>query len=533
MIRAFHCILFALLAAPVVAQERLTLDLGGGVKMELMPVSPGKFLQGSPEAEAGRNADEAQHEVTLTRPFHMGVTPVTRAQWERFILETRYKTEAEDGKSGGYGWDGTKLTQRPEFTWRNPGFAQDGSHPVTLVTWEDTRQFLQWLGRRTNRVCVLPTEAQWEYACRAGTTTPWPTGSDAAAADAWAWHKGNAGGGTHPVGQKRANAWGLQDMGGQVWEWCQDWYAPYPAVPQRDPLQTNDRLSDKPRRVLRGGSFLKDAAGTRSATRYRNDAKSRNADNGFRVVILTPPPSPTAPKPATPSGAGTTPPVPSAPAVPMVERPDSTPPVSAPAAPASQPVRSAPEQHTSASERSSGGSFLRWLLAIPIIAILWKLFRKFTGGGAAAGGGYGGATALNEPVDRGPRTRLTGDGFWITCGLPEGTLLRWQCRTADGPLTGEVAYAPGPDGMFIFTGAKPLEAFAWEGEAAHVPPPLPDNLNPPGPGFRMGVAGGMLHEHLEQQRQDELRRQHEAEAARQAEQERAERRRSTSYPSAY
>ncbi|HEX7262368.1 MAG TPA: SUMF1/EgtB/PvdO family nonheme iron enzyme, partial [Luteolibacter sp.] len=254
------------------------LDLGGGIRMELVRIPAGEFLQGSPADEPGRGADEDRRQVSLTGEFHISRTAVTRGQWERFIAETGYRTEAEGGKSGGYGWDGNGLVQRKDFTWKTPGFPQDASHPVCLVTFSDAQAFCQWLARKSGCQITLPTEARWEYVCRAGTTSPWHSGNDTAA-----WHKGNSGNGTRPVDSIPANPWGVI-IGGNVSEWCLDWYAPYTSGHLTDPCQGNPNLSDKPRRVLRGGSWNRDAKNTRCAARFRADPRSRNADIGFRIV---------------------------------------------------------------------------------------------------------------------------------------------------------------------------------------------------------------------------------------------------------
>jgi formylglycine-generating enzyme required for sulfatase activity len=207
------------------------------------------------------------------------------------VSATDYRTEAESGPSGGYGWDGTALKQDRQYNWRNPGFDQQDEQPVTTVTYADAQAFCDWLSRKTKRQFSLPSESQWEYACRAGTTTAWHNGDDESRVKEIAWFKPIAENATHPVGLVHPNPWGIY-IGGNVFEWCQDWYAPYPARAVTDPVQTNMNLSDKPRRVLRGGSWLQESRFTRSAARYRNDAHSRNADNGFRVMTWPEPPAP-------------------------------------------------------------------------------------------------------------------------------------------------------------------------------------------------------------------------------------------------
>lgn len=432
-------LLFALVSSAGAQTPALQLDLGGGVMMDLILVRPGTFQQGSPPGEPGREADEGpQRRVTLTRPFYMAKFPVTRGQFARFVEDSRFRTEAEKGESGGFGVVDGRLVQQKQFTWRNPGFAQTDEHPVVLVSAPDAEAFCRWLTTRVNRVCELPTEAQWEYACRAGTTAA----HYGEPVDGIAWHRQNSAGSTHPVGGKKANVWGFHDFHGPAWQWCRDWYAPYPPGNATDPLQTNSQLSDKPRQVLRGGSFLSDVSHARSAERYRNDARSRNADNGFRIVCAVTPRA-TAAAPANPQ--------PGQKRVLLSELPSA-----------------APLDDGFSTSTILLGLFT--ILGLPLaigVFMVWKVVRFFSrrGGSSppsltAAGLTGPEAAALLSARPGAPAHRfgfnLADDGFFIT-GPEEalGSHLRYECRVAGREIADDLVFTPGPDGHFIFTGKRP------------------------------------------------------------------------------
>ncbi len=430
---AFAAVIFH---PPARCAETQRLDLGGGTAMEIVRIEPGSFSQGSPASEAQRGGDETPRTVTLTQPFYLGKFPVTRGEFARFADETRYRTEAESGPSGGYGWDGAKLAQRREFTWRNPGFPQTDTHPVVLVTYADAHAFLMWLSRKSGRTFALPSEAQWEYACRAGGTTAFSDGGKGRSARL---------DGTQPVGQA-LNAWGLGDMTGNVWQWCEDWYAPYAGGSPTDPLQTQSNLSDKPRRVIRGGSWLRDAAALRSAARYRNDAASRNADNGFRVMTFDAEPTANqAPKPAA-DRQRVIAPVQNA-------APDRIVPI---APPVTQPAHFSSESAPFPSARR-GFPFIGLLFGGVIIFIILAVVVSIIRAIAKSG-----ATGL-MPGNLGPtgnggalRTRIADDGFWIeSASLPVGTVL--ECRFSAGGKQNQinVTFQGAAGGQFVFTGSRP------------------------------------------------------------------------------
>jgi hypothetical protein len=219
------------------------LGLPKQVELELVDIPAGSFVMGSPEG-VGHDDEHPAHPVTLGA-FRLGRTAVTVAQYQRFD---------------------------PQHTC--PGGA---THPVTKVSWYEALLFAAWLGGR------LPTEAEWEYACRAGTATAWSFGDEEADLERHAWYRKNSGGQTRPVGEKLPNPWGLYDLHGNVWEWCQDDLRTYTEEPATDP-----RGEPSGGRAVRGGGWWNGAGGCRSAARDRWGPGGRNVDRGFRVLLPAP-----------------------------------------------------------------------------------------------------------------------------------------------------------------------------------------------------------------------------------------------------
>jgi formylglycine-generating enzyme required for sulfatase activity len=200
----------------------------------------------------------------------MGATEVTVGQFRRFVNDIKYVV-GDDG-------------------WQNPGFEQTDDHPVASVSWRNAVDFCTWLSRREGKTYRLPTEAEWEYGCRAGRVgTRYGFGNNEdGALGSYGWYGGNASRRTHPVAQLNPNAWGLYDMHGNVWEWCQDYYAPtyYRTAPKQNPPGPdigNDR-------VTRGGSWAQGPVVARAAFRQYLDPSQRFVDHGFRVVLVVSPP---------------------------------------------------------------------------------------------------------------------------------------------------------------------------------------------------------------------------------------------------
>lgn len=277
-----------------------------GLTFVLVP--SGRFVQGSPRDEPGHGAggyDEAQHEVTLTRPFYLARHEVTVGQFRAFVSATNYVTDGERN-GGGNAHDGRAVwAHRPGTHWRKPGFAgpyeQRDDHAVVHVSHADAQKFCEWLTKSAGREARfdLPTEAQWEWACRAGTETRYWWGAEEdttgrvanvgdrrlkATQPEWprtvmAMDDGHAF--VAPVGRYEANPFGLCDMLGNVWEFCATRYGPAPAGPVTDPGDADPRRGF----AVRGGGWSNVAADVRSASRNADPPHFCHSNLGFRVKL--------------------------------------------------------------------------------------------------------------------------------------------------------------------------------------------------------------------------------------------------------
>ena len=223
-----------------------TISLPGGETLEMIWCEPGSFMMGSPVAEEGRFDDEPLHPVTLTKGFWLGKYEVTQRQWQSVMGD-------------------------------NPSKFKNPDHPVEGVSWEDCNAFISRLNVVLGGVARFPTEAEWEYACRAGS-------SGAVSGNGqlmeMAWYDANSGNETHDVGKNLSNAWGFYDMHGNVLEWCYDWFGKLDTLSHIDPKGPPTGSF----RVLRGGCWFFYARDCRSAYRLKRDPVLRNAIYGFRLA---------------------------------------------------------------------------------------------------------------------------------------------------------------------------------------------------------------------------------------------------------
>ena len=251
---------------------------------EMIVVPAGSFTMGSPASELGRHDDEGpQHGVTFARQFAVGRFAVTVDQFSAFVKDTGY-----DAGSTCWTFETGNWEERQGRSWRNPGFAQTGSHPAGCLNWNDIKSYVAWISKQTGKAYRLLTEAEREYVTRAGSTTIYYFGDDAAALGQYAWYNANSAGQTHPVGEKKPNGFGLYDMHGNVWEWTEDCYRnSYTGASADGSAWTTGDCSG---RVVRGGSWLNSPDYLRSAVRSGLTSGNRSDFLGFRVArtLLTP-----------------------------------------------------------------------------------------------------------------------------------------------------------------------------------------------------------------------------------------------------
>ena len=263
MIRLICLSLVVALAShlPIQAQDKKEppKDFTNIVGMKFVWVKPGTFLMGSPKEEKLREDNETQHKVTLSKGFYMGVHAVTQEQWMKVMGN-------------------------------NPSnFKGEKNLPVEKLSWDDCQEFVKKLREKDKKQYRLPSEAEWEFCCRAGTTTPFHFGESISTDQANYVGSAVYGNGkvgvyrakTTPVGSFPANAWGLFDMHGNVWEWCQDWYGDYPHKDIIDPTGPEKGTG----RVLRGGCWFNNPQDCRSARRHRNEPGGGNGSFGCRVCF--------------------------------------------------------------------------------------------------------------------------------------------------------------------------------------------------------------------------------------------------------
>jgi len=291
----------ALLAFSAAFAVAASVPTAGKLALEMAWIPAGTFTMGSPASEPLRHADESpQTRVTLTHGFWLGRTHVTIGQWKSIMgRDVRGQLMRMIDDDALYDFNGKRQTKRDYMNFSRAKAAdylanEDADLPMYFVSWDDAMEFcrqLNALERAAGRLPAgyeydLPTEAQWEYAARAGTTGA----TYAEPLESIAWYSANsalgypsgANGGPRKVGTRRANNWGLYDMAGNLWEWCHDWYAPYPGGEVTDPIGPTNGTA----RVNRGGSFGSGAGDERSASRAGNPPAEASAYRGFRVALV-------------------------------------------------------------------------------------------------------------------------------------------------------------------------------------------------------------------------------------------------------
>ena len=292
-------------SASVTASAAASRDCDACPEMVMIP--GGEFMMGSPVGEPERGDDEGLQRRVRVKPLALGKTEVTVAQWRQFTRASGYLTEAERNvlATGCFTWEpeDPAWAWRAGRSWREPGWRQKDNEPVVCVSWVDAQAYVGWLDQQSGvKGWRLPSEAEWEYAARAGSTTGRPWGDDPGMACTYAngtdrtkgprgraWTEPHACKDGHwyaaPVGSFRPNAWGLHDMLGNVWEWVQDCYLPYANAPSDGSAHETSGCRG---RVVRGGAWDDPPGVLRSAARFWLGPVNRNNNIGFRVARTLP-----------------------------------------------------------------------------------------------------------------------------------------------------------------------------------------------------------------------------------------------------
>ena len=384
--------------------EMETFALPGGVEMEFAWIEPGTFRMGAPASEGGHGNERPVHEVEIGQGFYLGAHEVTQGQWEAVMGS-------------------------------NPSHYEGDDRPVERVSYEDAHEFIGRLNDAAgDSLYRLPTEAEWEYACRAGSPDPWSHGDDEDELGRYAWYRGNNDpSGTKPVGSKWPNRWGLHDMHGNVWEWAQDWFDPdyYGDSPRVDPAGPAAGTG----RVVRGGKFSNNAAGVRSAYRGVSQPGARNNTIGLRLLRLE------APAQAPPVEEPGTPPV-EEPGTPPAEEP-GTPPVEEPGTPPVEEPVTPPVEEPGTPPPYGGGAVgdeaTFPLPAGPSLEMVWIEPGTFQ---------MGSEKGHESPVHE---VEIS-NGFWL--GTYEVTQEQWQAVMGTTPWSG--------DGAVVDDPSHPAVHVSWE-----------------------------------------------------------------------
>lgn len=245
------------------AKEVTNKEVTNSIDAKFVLIPQGKFTMGALDTEDDSEDDEIQHQVTISKPFYLGVHEVTQGQYEQVMG-----------------------TNPSHFQKRVIRKNNSSNYPVEQVSWDDAIEFCKKLSdnpkeKAAKRVYRLPTEAEWEWACRAGGSSAYAFGDSKQMLGDYAWFQSNSDRKTHPVGSLKPNAWGLFDMHGNVWEWCQDFYGDYPKTDAKDP--TGPSVGTY--RVNRGGGWIDEASSCRSSHRFGDQPDLKINDIGFRVVM--------------------------------------------------------------------------------------------------------------------------------------------------------------------------------------------------------------------------------------------------------